>query len=197
MPTKRFDVIAQDKRKMISEVIMNEFLDSPAGEVSMSQVASKAKISRTSLYGYFEDKEDIQQFALRVVVESLMEYNKNQLLENYGDLWIAMERTMQHYVSKCKKAPFLALQLFQERQKDRVLFQDPGYQEYKDWLYEHVDKRRFRNPQRDKVNTLIEICQLLLIGSTLKAACSQQSETDTIVEFKRQMELLKGQFEKD
>lgn len=86
MPTERFTKLCEDKKKRISEAVICEFQRTSYGELQISNIARAAKISRGSLYTYFQDKEDMFLFAMNQTWKGLLEQNKESLLAYNGDL---------------------------------------------------------------------------------------------------------------
>jgi len=64
MPTKRFSNLQEEKKILISNIVMEEFKRKPYGELKISAIARRAQISRGSIYTYFKDREDMFLFAL-------------------------------------------------------------------------------------------------------------------------------------
>ncbi|RGC55593.1 TetR/AcrR family transcriptional regulator [Dorea longicatena] len=58
MPTERFYRISEQKRRKIGEAIIQEIQQRGYRSIQLGKIASKANISRASLYTYFENKDD-------------------------------------------------------------------------------------------------------------------------------------------
>lgn len=65
MPTERFIKLRSDKKELITAAVVREFQRTSYGEMHISNIARNACISRASVYTYFQDKEDIFQFAVQ------------------------------------------------------------------------------------------------------------------------------------
>ncbi|MBN1294809.1 MAG: TetR/AcrR family transcriptional regulator [Candidatus Latescibacteria bacterium] len=59
MPTKRFENLDPDKRKEILHAAQAEFLKNGYKDASLNTIIEEARISKGSLYYYFEDKTDL------------------------------------------------------------------------------------------------------------------------------------------
>ncbi|MGL5434145.1 MAG: TetR family transcriptional regulator [Lachnospiraceae bacterium] len=64
MPKKRFNRLDSKKQEIIINAIVTEYHRTAYGELHFSKIARMAKISRSSLYTYFVDKEDMFLFAV-------------------------------------------------------------------------------------------------------------------------------------
>lgn len=73
MPTNRFLNLKEEKKGLITQVLMEEFSSMNYNEVSINQIIKKASISRGSFYQYFEDKADAFLYIFESVTYNLIE----------------------------------------------------------------------------------------------------------------------------
>lgn len=171
MPTQRFDRLREEKQKLISNAVMDEFQRTSYGELRISRIARNAHISRGSLYTYFHDKEDMFLFALNQTWKSVLEYNKHALLENGGDYWEMMLSSLKYHLRICRSnqicrllymasehaaAPWEAL-FFQLREEE--------YRRYKEWIYRHMNQSGPDISPREEWEVIEDTCQSLLMVS--------------------------------
>lgn len=67
MPTKRFERLEKHKQEIIINAIKAEYQRTAYGELHFSKIAKMANISRSSLYTYFTDKEDMFLFVFKKI----------------------------------------------------------------------------------------------------------------------------------
>lgn len=63
MPTARFYQLPENKRQSIIQAIAEEYKRRNFVNLNLLSVAKAAGVSRTSLYTYFRDKDEMLQFA--------------------------------------------------------------------------------------------------------------------------------------
>ena len=195
MPTKRFEMLKEDKRRDISEAIYAEFLKTPYGEIRMNQIAQRANISRASLYTYFQDKEDMLFLVLDQMWKSFLEYNKQIIMENRGDFFKVMLMSLQ-YQLKLSKTNHLFTLLYiyggnSFYKENFRIIKDKEYEAHKDWLYENLCDKYLKELKKDDINTFFEICRSLIVDSVLKSLYDFQGDEKIIIDFKKKLNLLR------
>lgn len=63
MPTTRFYKLPEEKRQVIGTAIRRSYQKRNFANLSLTEVAREAGVSRASLYTYFRDKEDLLKYA--------------------------------------------------------------------------------------------------------------------------------------
>ena len=64
MPTKKFFDLSEDKRKAFIDAAIMEFERQSFDEASIYNIARNAGVSRTGIYYYFTNKQDIYEYLL-------------------------------------------------------------------------------------------------------------------------------------
>ena len=64
MPTKKFFDLSEDKRKAFIDAAIMEFEHQSFDEASIYNIARNAGVSRTGIYYYFTNKQDIYEYLL-------------------------------------------------------------------------------------------------------------------------------------
>lgn len=67
MPKKTFFNLKNEKKNKIIEVSIDEFAKYAYTDVSINQIIKKSKIPRGSFYQYFNDKEDLYLFIIKLI----------------------------------------------------------------------------------------------------------------------------------
>lgn len=65
MPSERFLRLPEEKRELIYQIAMDEFVHVPLEKVSINRIIQKAGISRGCFYTYFEDKRELLIWVLK------------------------------------------------------------------------------------------------------------------------------------
>lgn len=69
MPKETFFNLPDAKRDAITEIAVEEFAEHAYGDVSISRIVARAGIAKGSFYQYFEDKDDLFEYLLQLIVE--------------------------------------------------------------------------------------------------------------------------------
>ncbi len=91
MPTERFYRLRERKRNTIRKAAMKEFARVPFEKVSINQIIQNAGISRGSFYTYFDGKQDLADYLIWELGQSLGTYCQKKLEENGGDYFDLMD----------------------------------------------------------------------------------------------------------
>ena len=73
MPKETFFNLPDAKRAAITAIAIEEFADHPYASVSISRIVARAGIAKGSFYQYFENKEDLHNYLLDLMVEKKLE----------------------------------------------------------------------------------------------------------------------------
>jgi AcrR family transcriptional regulator len=69
MPKQTFFNLPEAKRRAILELAIEEFAENDYDAASISRLVARAGIAKGSFYQYFEDKEDLYLYLIRLMVE--------------------------------------------------------------------------------------------------------------------------------
>lgn len=183
MPTQRFIRLCEEKQKLISEAVMDEFLRTQYGELRISRIARDAHVSRGSLYTYFCDKEDMFLYALSLTWTSVLEHNKRILLECGGDFWAMMGLALEYHVKICRSNQICRLLYLASDQAAAswkeafVQKKEEEYKRYKEWIYIHMDKSDLIDCTWESTYKLEDACHALLMASVQKYLCGGDENT--------------------
>jgi TetR/AcrR family transcriptional regulator len=73
LPKETFFNLPDEKREHITKVAIEEFAAHEYGDVSISRFVARAGIAKGSFYQYFEDKEDLHEYLLNLIVQKKWE----------------------------------------------------------------------------------------------------------------------------
>ena len=73
MPTKRFENLDEERRRNILDIAGEEFSQKGFEGASLNAIIQKSKISKGSMYYYFEDKEDLYLTVLKQAMSDFAE----------------------------------------------------------------------------------------------------------------------------
>lgn len=192
MPTERFMNLLEEKKKRISEAVILEFQRTSYGELQMAKIARMAQISRGSLYTYFEDKEDMFLFALSQTWRNVLKENQDKLVECRGDFWKMQIATLERHFQICQSNQIYRLLYFASDHEaipcgNFWKKKNLEYQEYKKWIYRHMDLHGFEGWTEDEVDVLQDTCQSILMVSVQQYLSDMSEEESIKEEFKKKM----------
>ncbi len=73
MPTQAFYELDADKKQSLIEAAVREFASLPYEKASMFKIAQNAGVSRSGLYYYFKDKEDVYRYITEQLYQPFVE----------------------------------------------------------------------------------------------------------------------------
>lgn len=193
MPTERFNRLPEAKRQAIREAALKEFARVPFDKVSINQIIRNADISRGSFYTYFVDKQDMVEFLLRDTFEEMQGLCKEELDRNGGDYFAMVEEMFGFFTEELRKNPDMvniARNIFSNKENNELVglekWPRPDHMGVQGsparWMYDHLDKSRFRFENLEEFSALA-----ILAMSSLAVALKQYYEYPDQLECIRQM----------
>lgn len=77
MPTKKFFDLSEEKKEAFVNAAISEFERQTFEEASIFNIAHNAGVSRTGIYYYFTNKQDIYDYLLSLMRDDFFEYVKS------------------------------------------------------------------------------------------------------------------------
>ena len=201
MPTERFDKLNEQKKKRIGDAIIGEIRQHSCKNMEISRIAQKAGVSRGSLYTYFQDKDDMILCVMCRTWREALERDKENLQSCGGDLWAMQELALNYRLEVCRANPLFRQIYLAGKNSDNAYEADfcsvreREYEEYKEWIYEHMDKGPLKRRERADIHRLLGICGALLMASVLECMCGAREEPEILLRFKEQLSHLKSELE--
>lgn len=100
MPTDRFYRLPEEKKVVIREAAVKEFVRVLFDKASINQIIQSAGISRGSFYTYFEDKLDLLEFVFADVSDRMRERCEEYLQESGGDFFAMLNTLFEFMVER-------------------------------------------------------------------------------------------------
>lgn len=173
MPTQRFLKLKEEKKQAILEAAVHEFSRVPYSSASINQIIREADISRGSFYTYFEDKDDLMRYMLRGFRDGCQNKILGTLDEQSGDPFAAALRLLEAVVEEGEGG--LGYKMYRNMLSDLSLvnqnhlfgikgfmFQDEGYQEFIEKLYERLDKEHYPI-DKETLAYLVDMTMLIVV----------------------------------
>lgn len=173
MPTQRFLKLKEEKKQAILEAAVHEFSRVPYSSASINQIIKEADISRGSFYTYFEDKDDLMRYMLRGFRDGCQNKILGTLDEQSGDPFAAALRLLEAVVEEGEGG--LGYKMYRNMLSDLSLvnqnhlfgikgfmFQDEGYQEFIEKLYERLDKEHYPI-DKETLAYLVDMTMLIVV----------------------------------
>ncbi len=168
MPTERFYNLPAEKKKLICNAAMEEFIRVPFEKASINKIIKTAGISRGSFYTYFTDKRDVLGYIFEDATENLQLGWKICAEKNSGDLWKTAEAFLDYSITNTKENILQLLKNFVDSEKMfgviHQLCQDksPDLTALQEVMYLSVDKTRFKDPRIETFSKLITMIFMAL-----------------------------------
>lgn len=195
MPSQRFMRLPEEKRQVIWEAAMDEFLHQPFEKVSINRIIKDAGISRGSFYTYFEDKRELLSFILGDTKKRWSQACEVSLEQSGGDFFIMMETLFDVAMEFCRNNDLFNLH------KNLIMYPDllqslmPDVnrceEEVKAGMFEKVDTSRFRDPTPENGLLLFKIALMAMIGAISEACMRPERETQSRNDYLRVLSMLK------
>lgn len=173
MPTQRFLKLKEEKKQAILEAAVHEFSRVPYSSASINQIIKEADISRGSFYTYFEDKDDLMRYMLRGFRDGCQNKILGTLDEQSGDPFAAALRLLEAVVEEGEGG--LGYKMYRNMLSDLSLvnqnhlfgikgfmFQDEGYREFIEKLYERLDKEHYPI-DKETLAYLVDMTMLIVV----------------------------------
>ncbi len=96
MPTETFFNLPSDKRQLILDLAMEEFAENDYRNASISRLVSRAGIAKGSFYQYFDDKQDLYLYLLKLATDEKTAFFRNAPPPDPATGFFGMLRWMFH-----------------------------------------------------------------------------------------------------
>ena len=87
MPSKTFFNLSPEKQANILSAAKKEFSRVPFEQTSFMNIAKDAGVSRSNLYNYFANKQELLSYLLENFKLSILSVIKNSLKKSQGDIF--------------------------------------------------------------------------------------------------------------
>ena len=99
MPKQTFYNLPEEKRALITDVVIDEFAENDYENVSISRIVQRAGIAKGSFYQYFEDKNDLYGYVVDLIAqEKASMFSLNHPDPNHVGLFNYMRWILQNSV---------------------------------------------------------------------------------------------------
>lgn len=202
MPTERFHRLTEEKKRIIRDAAVREFIRVPFEKASINRIIQDADISRGSFYTYFEDKRDVLSFIFQDMKEKAQACCANSLRRTGGDFWMMMEDLLEFTIACCENDDIFRLSkntmVFHE---DAGIFGDspPGHKhcsqdesEVMQRLYEHTDRSGMQLSGREDFAILVDMGMANLMVSATEYYRAPDQVLKLRNRFRRKMDILRN-----
>lgn len=109
VPSTTFFNLPEEKRERLLKAAKDEFSRVPLGEASINRIVKAAGIPRGSFYMYFRDKLDLACYVMDNHVNRAIDFYKETLREENGDVFKAYFRMIDVLLDECVSAENLSM----------------------------------------------------------------------------------------
>lgn len=102
---KKFEALSSEKKKMIINVAMKEFLKGGYDKASMNALVEAAGISKGSLFYYFDNKKSLYLYLLQFCQDMIFETAAKSIIETDKDFISRISRNIEGNVYLLREYP--------------------------------------------------------------------------------------------
>lgn len=103
MPTKKFFDLTDEKKKAFINAAISEFERQSFEDASIFNIAHNAGVSRTGIYYYFANKQDIYDYLLSLIRDKFFEYIKPSDKLDIFELFMKYFEFIASYKGTCEE----------------------------------------------------------------------------------------------
>ena len=193
MPSERFLRLPEEKRGLICQIAMDEFIHVPLEKVSINRIIQKAGISRGSFYTYFEDKRELLVWVLKTTRKQWIGKCIECLENNHGNIWDSAEYLLRMTLEFCENNNLVQLHQNLMMYPDFTMGPPDDEDEKKEQalVYESIDLTDFRKKTKTYLKMVMNQVMLLIIFAVAAFYKKEQTEDEIVKEFKNQLTMLR------
>ena len=193
MPSERFLRLPEEKRGLICQIAMDEFIHVPLEKVSINRIIQKAGISRGSFYTYFEDKRELLVWVLKTTRKQWIGKCIECLENNHGNIWDSAEYLLRMTLEFCENNNRVQLHQNLMMYPDFTMGppDDEDEKKEQELVYESIDLTDFREKTKTYLKMVMNQVMLLIIFAVAAFYKKEQTEDEIVKEFKNQLTMLR------
>lgn len=191
MPSERFLRLPEEKRELICQIAMDEFVHVPLEKVSINRIIQKAGISRGCFYTYFEDKRALLIWVLKTTRKQWVEKSIECLEDNHGNIWDSAEYLLRMTLEFCQNNNLVQLHQNLMMYPDFTMGSPDDEKKEQELLYGCVDLTDFREKTKPYFKMVMNQVMLLIIFAVAAFYRKEQTEDEIVKEFKNQLTMLR------
>lgn len=158
MPKQTFFNLQEEKRLRITNALIKNFSQKYYDNVDIADVANECKVSKGSMYQYFDDKKEMYFYALQVAYSRFVELLKNSeiiqmsILDYYEksleSVWFAVKEMREEYIL-LEKAFFSHDAPFKDEINEKFLKQS------REFILEIIKNNQQKGYIRDDIDAIL------------------------------------------
>ncbi len=184
MIKRTFYNLPAEKREKIIDITRKEFQKGNKKKITINSVIKKAGISRGSFYQYFDDKLDLVELITDDMTERMVEFVRNELVLNGGDIFEIPMRIFDVMTEDREKYVDIEM-LTDSGNQNSALISD--YMQYRGHNHDIVGRfKRYINKSQLEYNSDEDIkCIVFMMFDAIKAAMYNVSKNGSDLERER------------
>ena len=180
-----------EKRKRITDAVINEFMERPNEKVSINRIIKTAEISRGSFYQYFDDKVDLIEIITKTMFDESSNKAKEILKLSCGDLFVMYIKMFDYFDDYSSQKQTMKIM---RNIVDSFKANDDLVSEYlknrfnmaltNNEIYTMVDRQNLKFQDNESVKCLIEILTQVLknaIFDVFVAGCDREEVRERLI----------------
>ncbi len=198
MPKPTFFRLPKEKQDTLIQAAKKEFSRAPLHESSIANIVKEACIPRGSFYQYFEDKEDLFYYLLRLLSRKSKEQFISTLQKKGGDLFAAFTEVFQFAIQDIRnqenanffKNAFSNMNYKTENTLAENFFEEDLKKQDLALLRSVNTKKLNINDERE-LQDMITILEAVTFHNLVQAFAGELTAEEALDHYLAQMELLK------
>ncbi len=195
MIKRTFYNLPPEKREKIIEVTKKEFRKGNKKKITINSVIKNAGISRGSFYQYFDDKLDLVELLTNDMIENMVEYVKDELVYNGGDIFAVPMKIFDVMTSEDKGYKDIVVMSDRTNLNSDLISEYMQYRfheyDYTTSLSSYVDKSALSLKNDDDLKYVVFLMEDAIRGAMQNVAKNSKSRDREREILSRKIELIK------
>src|SRR5690625_1465403 len=204
MPKQTFFNLSEEKKQVIITVARKEFSRVPLYEASIANIVKDADISRGSFYQYFEDKEDLFFYVLKLDAEARQNKFMSSLQSYQGDIFATMKEMFEFMLIELDDDElrnfYQNIFLHLNYKTEKTLVNNMAHHEFNkhyEQLKPLIDTTNLNVANEEEVFHIVQIISSVMMQNFVLKFAKELSNDEVLHNYETQMELLKRGFLKN
>lgn len=187
LPTQTFFNLSEEKRNRLIYAAMEEFSKKSLNQASINTIIKKACVSRGSFYQYFENKEDLFFYIMKLVKTDSERLLVEEIIKADGDLFIGVRKYFPKLLLSVMETPNadffkqLFLHLDYRTSKEVTPEQLREYEEGKVTrkdVFSHVDRDQLKANTDEKLLCLVNFIVSMMMQEIVEGYAKERSRKE-------------------
>lgn len=187
LPTQTFFNLSEEKRNRLIYAATEEFSEKSLNQASINMIIKKASVSRGSFYQYFENKEDLFFYIMKLVKTDSERLFIDEIKKADGDLFTGVRKYFPKLLSSVMETPnanffkqlFLHLdyRTSKEVTPEQLRENEEGNATRKA-VFSHVDRNRLKAGTDEELLCLVSFIVSMMMQEIVEGYAKERSRKE-------------------